>query len=155
MVISLELADPRHPDVQKLLQTGHAAMQAQFPAKRQIPFPIEPVLAEGAYVFVARAEGRAVGCCALLMSGDLAELKRLYVAPEARRQGAAVRLVAHVEAFAKDARFPQLELETGAMLSAAHQLYLWRGFTRCDAFGNHVSSTESLFFAKSLVAQTT
>jgi hypothetical protein len=32
---------------------------------------------------------------------------------------------------------------------------LRRGFTRCDAFGSHVTSSESLFFTKSLVAQTT
>ena len=155
MVISVELADPRHPDVQELLRTGHAAIQAQFPAKRQIPFSIKPLRAGGAHVFVARAEGRAVGCCALFLSGEFAELKKLYVAPEARRQGAAVRLVADVEAFAKDAGFPQLKLETGVTLSAAHRLYLRRGFTRCDAFGNHVPSSESLFFTKWLVARTT
>jgi putative acetyltransferase len=155
MVISVELADPRHLDVQKLLRTGHAAMQAQFSSKRQTPFSIEPLLADGAYVFVARAKGWTVGCCALFLSGEFAELKKLYVAPDARRQGAAVRLVAHVEAFAKDAGFPQLKLETGITLSAAHRLYLQRGFTRCDAFGSHVKSSESLFFTKSFLAQTT
>jgi putative acetyltransferase len=155
MVISVELADPRHPDVQELLRTGHAAMHAQFPAKRQIPFSIESLLADGGHVFVARAEGRAVGCCALFLSGEFAELKKVYVAPDARRQGAADHLVAHVEAFAKGAGFEQLKLETGVTLSAAYRLYLRRGFTRCDAFGSHVKSSESLFFTKSFVAQTT
>lgn len=102
----MELADPRHADVRELFLTGHPEMQAQFLANRQIPFSIEPLLVVGAHVFVARAEGRAVGCCAMFLSSEFAELKKLYVAPEARRQGAAVQLVAHVEAFAKDAGFP-------------------------------------------------
>lgn len=155
MAIHMELADPRHPDLRQLLLTGHTAMQALFPAKRQTRFSVEPLLADGVHVIVARAEGRAVGCCALFLGGAFAELKKLYVVPEARRRGAADQLVAQAEAFAKDAGFAQLKLETGVTLSAAHRLYARRGFTRCDAFGNHVASSESLFLAKSLVAKAT
>jgi putative acetyltransferase len=150
MVISVELADPRHSDVQKLLRTGHAAMQAQFPAKRHIPFSIEPLLADGAHVFVARAEGCTVGCCALFLSGEFAELKKLYVARDARRQGAADHLVAHVEAFAKGAGFEQLKLETGVTLTASHRLYARRGYSQCEAFGDHLPLSESLFLTKRL-----
>lgn len=150
MVIRVELADPRHPDVREILFSGHTAMQGLFPAKRQTQFSVELLLADGVHVIVARAEGRAVGCCALLLGGTFAELKKLYVVPEARRQGAADQLVAHAEAFAKDAGFVQLKLETGVTLSAAHRLYARRGFTRCGAFSNHVASSESLFLTKRL-----
>lgn len=155
MVIPVEQADPRNPAVHGLFLTGHVAMQAQFPAKRKTPFSIKPLLADGVHVFVARAEDRVVGCCALFLSGEFAELKKLYVVPESRRQGAADQLIAHAEAFAKDAGFAQLKLETGVTLSDAHRLYARRGFTRCDAFGNHVASSESLFLAKPLVAKAT
>jgi putative acetyltransferase len=155
MVIRVELAYPRHPDVRELLFSGHTAMQGLFPAKRQTRFSVEPLLADGVHVFVARAEGRAVGCCALFLSGAFAELKKLYVAPEARRQGAADQLVAHAEAFAKAAGFAELKLETGVTLSAAHRLYAKRGFTRCEAFGDHRPSSESQFMTKSLVTQAT
>jgi putative acetyltransferase len=155
MVIRIELANPRHPDVRELLFSGHTAMQGLFPAKRQIPISIEPLLADRVHVFVARAEGRAVGCCALFLSGAFAELKKLYVAPEARRQGAADQLVAHAGVFAKAAGFAELKLETGVTLSAAHRLYAKRGFTRCEAFGDHLPSSESQFMTKSLVTQAT
>lgn len=151
MVIPVEQADPRNPAVHGLFLTGHAAMQAQFPAKRQTPFSIEPLLADGVHVFVARAEDRVVGCCALFLSGEFAELKKLYVVPEARRQGAADQLVAHVEAFAEAAGFAHLKLETGGTLSDAHRLYVRRGFTQCEVFGDHLASSESLFLTKSLV----
>lgn len=155
MVIRVELADPRHPDVRDLLFSGHTEMQGLFPAKRQTRFSVEPLLADGVHVIVARAEGRAVGCCALLLGGTFAELKKLYVVPEARRQGAADQLVAHAEAFAKAAGFEELKLETGVTLSAAHRLYAKRGFTRCEAFGDHLPSSESQFMTKSLVKQAT
>lgn len=155
MVIHVELADPRHQDVRDLLFSGHTEMQGLFPAKRQTRFSVEPLLAAGVHVIVARAESRAVGCCALFLGGTFAELKKLYVAPESRRQGAADQLVAHAEAFAKAAGFAELELETGVTLSAAHRLYAKRGFTRCEAFGDHLPSSESQFMTKSLVMQAT
>ena len=155
MVIHVELADPRHPDVRELLFSGHTTMQGLFPAKRQVPISIESLQTDGVHVFVARAEGRAVGCCALFLSGAFAELKKRYVAPESRRQGAADQLVALAEAFAKAAGFEELKLETGVTLSTAHRLYAKRGFTRCEAFGDHLPSSESQFMTKSLVKQAT
>lgn len=136
MAIHMELADPRHPDVRQLLLTGHTEMQALFPAKRQIRFSVEPLLADGVHVIVARAEGRPVGCCALFLGGAFAELKKLYVVPEARRQGAADQLVAHAEAIAKDAGFALLKLETGVTLSVAHRLIRERFLAFNRARGN-------------------
>ena len=153
MVIIVERADPRSPSARELLRAGHAAMQALFPAKRQVAFSIEPFLADSVLLFVASGAGRDVGCCALFLNRDFAELKRLYVAPNARRQGAADRLVAHAEKVAMGAGFTQLKLETGATLSASHQLYARHGFTQCEVFGDHAPSSESLFLVKQLLSR--
>lgn len=139
MAIIVERTDPQSPAAQELLQAGHAAMQALFPAKRQVAFSIAPPLANNVHLFTARADGRAVGCCALFLNRDFAELKKLYVAPEARRQGVADRLIAYAEAVAVDAGFAQLKLETGVTLTASHRLYARRG-----AFGDHVGSVAQI-----------
>ena len=151
MPISVERADPRSPAVQELLQAGHAAMQALFPATRQVAFSIEPLLADSVHLYAAWADGRAVGCCALFLNMDFAELKKLYVIPEARRQGVANLLISHTEQVAMDEGVTQLRLETGMTLYASHRLYARLGFTRCEVFGNHVPSSESLFLVKELV----
>jgi hypothetical protein len=85
MAVTVERADPRSPSAQTLLRKGHEAMQVLFPATRQNAFLIAPLLAEGVHLFVAGADGCAVGCCALFLNRDFAELKKLYVIPEARR----------------------------------------------------------------------
>jgi putative acetyltransferase len=47
---------------------------------------------------LARVDGQAVGCCAVQTLADgAAELKRMYVRPEARRRGIAARLLTTAE----------------------------------------------------------
>lgn len=118
MAISEDIADLHRQPAKALLQAGHAAMQALPPAKRLAAFSIAPLLADDVHLFLARADGHAIGCCALFLNRDFAELKKLFVVPEARRQGAADRLVAHAEKVAADEGFTQLKLETGATRSA-------------------------------------
>ncbi|KAF0114477.1 MAG: putative acetyltransferase [Rhodobacteraceae bacterium] len=151
MAIIVERADPHCPSARELLWAGHAAMQALFPVKRQAAFSIEPFLPDSVLLFVASVGGRAVGCCALFLNRDFAELKKLYVIPEARRQGVANLLISHTEQAAMDKGVTQLRLETGMRLSASHRLYARLGFTRCEVFGSHVPSSESLFLVKELL----
>ncbi|MFD9034336.1 GNAT family N-acetyltransferase [Streptomyces sp. NPDC059567] len=83
--------------------------------------------------------------------GD-AELKRMYVAPEARGLGLARRILAALEADARAAGRTRMVLETGTAQPEAIALYTSSGYEPCAKFGHYREYENSRCFAKSLVA---
>ncbi|RFU88665.1 GNAT family N-acetyltransferase [Streptomyces triticagri] len=81
--------------------------------------------------------------------GD-AELKRMYVTPEARGLGLARRILAALEDDARSAGRVRMVLETGTMQPEAIRLYETSGYTPCDKFGLYRFHEESRCFAKTL-----
>jgi GNAT superfamily N-acetyltransferase len=87
---------------------------------------------------LAWRDGAAVGCAGWRSHGqsdELAELKRLYVDPAARRTGVAVALLEAVQDAARLAGRTRMVLECGAQQPEAIALYEKNGFTRIDDFG--------------------
>lgn len=90
--------------------------------------------------FVATHDELAIGCAAVKRAGDdrqamTAVLLRLYVRPESRRLGAARLLVTSAIAFARDAGFCRLVLDTEkSKLESAYRLYRSLGFEECAPF---------------------
>jgi GNAT superfamily N-acetyltransferase len=81
---------------------------------------------------------------------DAAELKRMYVAAPARRQGLARRLLAELERTAGAAGIRQLILNTGPMQPEAVELYESSGYTPVPGFGHYASHAGALFYGKAL-----
>ncbi|MFD5628621.1 MULTISPECIES: GNAT family N-acetyltransferase [unclassified Streptomyces] len=81
--------------------------------------------------------------------GD-AELKRMYVIPEARGLGLARRILAALEADARTAGRIRMVLETGTEQPEAIALYESSGYTPCTKFGHYRDSPMSRCFAKPL-----
>lgn len=148
MDITVRLDDPNAPDARALLEAAHELTQSLFPEKPPRAPSIAPLTAPEARFFTARRDGHAVGCCALIMHRGFAEIKRMYVAPGARGQGIAARLLETVERTARQEGQTLLKLESGALLNDAHRLYARNGFVPCGAFGNHSPSAASLFMEK-------
>lgn len=93
-----------------------------------LPAPYLPP--EGA-LWVAWAGIEALGCVALqALAPDTAELKRMYVRPEARGRGVARRLTTHAIATARALGYARLRLGTLATMHAAQELYASVGFRR-------------------------
>jgi GNAT superfamily N-acetyltransferase len=82
--------------------------------------------------------------------GD-AELKRMYVVPEARGLGLARRILAALEADARAAGRTRMVLETGDMQPEAIALYRSSGYEPCAKFGYYREYESSRCFAKPLV----
>lgn len=102
---------------------------------------------------VARIGGEAAGCGAVRFIGpDVAEVKRMYVRPSARRNGIARQLLAALETFAVEAGARRLVLETGELQHEALALYEGFGFTRIPCFGEYASSKTSRCYEKLLPA---
>ncbi len=88
----------------------------------------------GGRFWVAEAAGVIVGCIGQVpIDADRIELKRLYVAPEARRRGLASRLLALVEQAARRHGARWIELWSDTRFVEAHAFYLAHGFVRTGA----------------------
>ncbi|MFB7588339.1 GNAT family N-acetyltransferase [Streptomyces sp. NPDC056169] len=81
--------------------------------------------------------------------GD-AELKRMYVIPEARGLGLARRILAALESDARTAGRTRMVLETGSAQPEAIGLYTSSGYEPCAKFGHYRDYPNSRCFAKPL-----
>ena len=79
-----------------------------------------------------------------------AEVKRMYVAPGARRVGLARAMLTHLESTARTAGAEVMVLETGMRQPEAITLYQSAGYTRVPGFGYYKDAALSRCFAKRL-----
>lgn len=102
--------------------------------------PADVVRPRGAFV-VVHLDGRPVGCGAVrpLPGGDpsIAEVKRMYTAPEARGRGVARALLRHLVVVAGELGFAQLVLETGTRQPEAMALYVSEGWAPLAPYGQY------------------
>jgi drug/metabolite transporter (DMT)-like permease/GNAT superfamily N-acetyltransferase len=91
---------------------------------------------------VAYEDGRAVACGGIRPLDDgSAEVKRMYVIPEARGRGIGARLLRRLEDEARRLGYRRLRLDTGARLTAAQALYRGAGYSEiADYNGNRAAS---------------
>ena len=91
----------------------------------------------------------AVGTASLRRLRDLVEVKRMFIAPEARGTGLAARMLAEVERHAA-AVTERVVLHTGERQRAAIALYRRSGYEPIEIFPPYDEVPESLCFAKVL-----
>jgi GNAT superfamily N-acetyltransferase len=81
---------------------------------------------------------------------ETAEVKRMYVVPQARGLGLARRMLAHLEATAAEAGARVMVLETGLRQPEAIALYESCGYTPVPGFGYYKDAPLSRCFGKEL-----
>ena len=103
---------------------------------------------------VARIEGEPVGCGALRPALDgtagLAEVKRMYTRPEARRRGVSRAILARLEDAARAFGYHRIQLETGTRQPEAMTLYQAAGYHRIAPYGEFRDDPLSVCYAKDL-----
>ena len=117
--------------------------------------PTAPELAgmddAGAAFVIARMDGGAVGCGAIRpLSRQIAEVKRLYVRPQARRAGVARAIMHELEQLARAGGFSEIWLQTGLPQTDALRLYESLGYTRIAGFGDYKDEPDNVCFGKRL-----
>ena len=127
--IDIRLADPEAPAALACLRQYFDLLAAKIdgitPAHIPLPDPDAQSYRppHGAFL-LACSDGVPLGCVSLhALAPEVAEVKRLWIAPAARGQGLARRLMAHIESHARTLGYRHLKLDTNAALPEAIALY--------------------------------
>jgi ribosomal protein S18 acetylase RimI-like enzyme len=147
-----------HPDAAQLVEEVQEEYVRRYGGRDETPIVAtyfdEPL---GAF-FVGYLQDRAVVTGAWRLRTDVevdgtrrtAEVKRMYVAPGARRVGLARAMLTHLECTARAAGAEVMLLETGMRQPEAITLYQSAGYTRVPGFGFYKDAPLSRCFAKRL-----
>ena len=149
MIIQRETPDS--PEVTVLLAAADERSASLYPEESRHGLSASKLLSADARFFVARQDGHALGCGGyVLLSANAAEMKRLFVDPARRGQGAGNALVGAIEKAAAGEGVKTLLLETGIKSVEALRLYERLGFKACPPFANYRPDPLSIFMLKQL-----
>lgn len=146
-----------HPDAMRLIDEVQAEYVVRYGGRDETP--LDPLMFEppagSFYVGYAEGEPVATGAwrrtdVAALGTSETAEIKRMYVAPQARGRGLARLMLAHLEASAGGYGFEAVVLETGLRQPEAMALYETSGYGPVAPFGFYKDEPLSRCYAKLL-----
>ena len=145
--------DPRGEVAARLVADLCAELGERY-GRPPSPFTTDEAAAPRAGLVVARLDGEPVGCGALrCIDTATVEIKRMYVAPTARRRGVARALLLALEGLAAQHGYTRVILETGDRQPEAMALYPVCGYGRTANYGRYVGRTDATCFEKLLPAR--
>jgi putative acetyltransferase len=140
-------------DAQALADAQQAEMRALYEGEADIGPQREAAMFEppdGVFL-VVRDDGRAVACGGICRFDETrAELKRMYVVPEARGRGLGRSLLVELESEARRLGYTGIVLETGDRQVESLGLYGSAGYERIPCYPPYDSRALSLCFEKRL-----
>ncbi len=128
-------------DAEYVRRWGHGDDASTLPEEFELP--------RGQF-FVAWIDGVPVGTGGWRSDGDMAEIKRMFVRPQAQRQGVARELLAAIEASAIGVGFSRFALVTGELQPEATALYRATGYTEIAPFGVYAEGPSATFLGKTV-----
>jgi GNAT superfamily N-acetyltransferase len=149
----IEAASFDTPEVTVLVDAQQAEMRGRYEGEADIGPTREAAMflpPDGVFL-VVRDEGRAIGCGGVCRYDETrAELKRMYVVPEARGRGLGRELLVALEAEARRLGYAGIVLETGDRQPEALGLYESAGYERIPCYGVYATRALSMCFEKQL-----
>jgi len=148
----ITVESPRQAEALALLRLSDAFAESLCPPESNFLLGVDELERPGVVFYVARDElGGAEGIVALVpLGGGTAELKRMFVHPDARGRGVAGLLLDRIETDAAASGIRELRLETGPLHEAALALYRRHGYQPIPRFGQYLGEESSVCFAKRL-----
>jgi putative acetyltransferase len=148
--LTIAVESGEREDVGALLVAVGAWSESLYPPESRHGLDLAAYRRPEVTLFVAREGGVALGCGAYQLERDgSAEIKSMFVTPEARGRGIGRALLAAIEDDLRG-RVTTLRLETGIHQDAAIRLYESVGFRRRGPFGSYRDDPLSVFMEKPL-----
>jgi putative acetyltransferase len=142
---------PNQPEVIALIADLDAYQLTLYPPESVYALDLQTLMQPHVKFAVVRdSAGTVAGCAAIVLTPEYGEIKRMYMQPSCRGQGAAKRLLDKLEQAARDAGLPLMVLETGPAQPEALGLYERHGFSRCAPYGDYGDDPLSVFMQKPL-----
>ena len=137
--VEITCVDPEHPDARHCLAEYVAELNRRSDrgfdpsaGATALPHEVRPPAGE---FFVAYLHGDPIGCGAVKYHADApTEIKRMWIAPQARGLGLGRRLLEHLEECARASGARHAHIETGAVLTEALALYRSAGWVEVPPF---------------------
>ena len=151
--VEIAVEDPLSPDAQHCLDRYFGELASRFRGGYDRGVDHSAAVGEFAppkgCLLIARLFGQAIGCGAVrTVEPGLAEIKRMWVAPEARGLGLGRRLLGELEQVAARNKARTVRLDTNEVLTEAQQLYRSCGYREIPAFND--SPYAHYWFGKTL-----
>jgi putative acetyltransferase len=149
--VTIELESPDQEDVIRLIDALDAYQIPLYPLESFHGIDLQELRKPEVLFAVARLDGMAVGCGAVVPGPVHGEIKRMYVDPASRGRSIGRGLLAFVEAAAAGQGCRHFVLETGIRQREALALYERAGYTRCEPFDDYLPDPMSVFMEKRLL----
>lgn len=149
--MNIAFETPDQPEIVALIADLDAYQLTLYPPESVYALDMASLKQPNVLFAVARnADGAAVGCGAMVVMPEFAEVKRMYMRPEARGQGLAKRLLSLLEQEAAQRGSTLYTLETGPSQPEAIALYERLGYQRCGPYGDYRDDPLSVFMRKAV-----
>lgn len=153
-MIRINFETANQPDVIALIAELDAYQDTLYPAEARYALDLDALCQPHVLFAVARdAQGAALGCGAMVLGPEHGEIKRMFVRPAARGQGAARQIIRALEQAAVERGCRHVMLETGPYQPEALAFYASAGYARRGPFGGYPDHPLSVFMGKRLLAQ--
>ncbi|HVH44447.1 MAG TPA: GNAT family N-acetyltransferase [Labilithrix sp.] len=150
--IELRAVDADGADAMRLLETYFAELRSTFGSFTAPSLADLRADGEGGVVLVAYDEGLPVACGSLRrLDDDTAEVKRMFVLPEARGRGLGRQVLRALEERARSLNCVRVVLDTAAPLEAAATMYLREGYREVARYNDNPYATR--WFEKRLASR--
>jgi GNAT superfamily N-acetyltransferase len=150
-MFALQRTTGSDPRLQPLIAELDADLRSRYGATQALYAPHNHVKDDAPFVIVVDEVGTPIACGSFRpFDATSVEIKRMFVAPAARRRGVARALIGELEAWARDRGFATALLETGDRQTEAIALYEHCGYARTEAFGPYVGLPVSVCMRKTL-----
>lgn len=136
--VEVRQVHPTAPDAGQLLESYFAELRTRFGSFD--PPTIEELCADAArgVVLVVDDEGQPVASGSLrLLDADVAEVKRMFVVPQARGRGIGRLLLRALEDHARSRGCRRVVLDTAATLREAANMYLREGYVEIERYNDN------------------